>query len=386
MSYPVHHLKGGTLHERPYILLNGHQSTCDWSQDIDPAIEEFHKTLPDYGETALHSLPNVAAELGFSHVFIKDESTRFGLPSFKILGASWAVHQTICKKLRLPKATSLQDLAKALERRDDIRLVTTTDGNWGRALARMAKYLSIPITVYVPGFMPEYTRNLIRGEGADLQVLEGASYDECIAEVQIDAATSKALMVMDTSWEDYTEIPQWVTDGYSTMLRETDRQVRAQTDGLSASLALVSVGVGSWAQAVVSHYKSKSSSNKILSVEPDTAASFKESLHCDAITPIETGDTIMNGMNCGTTSTIAWPVMKKGVHAAVAVTDIESHEAVQYLQSEGVNAGPCGAATLAALRKMCDPESGQGLDLEERAGMVVVLFSTEGMREYPVPT
>lgn len=207
MSYPVHHLRGGTLYERPYILLNEYQKNDNWSQDIDPAIEEFHKTLPQYGETALYSLPSIASELGFTYVFIKDESTRFGLPSFKILGASWAVHQAICTQLRLPKSTSLQDLTEALKRRDDVRLVSCTEGNWGRAIARMAKYLSIPVTIYVPSFMNEYTRNLIRGEGADVQVVDG-SYDEAVAAVQFDAATTKGLMVMDTSWEDYTEIPQ----------------------------------------------------------------------------------------------------------------------------------------------------------------------------------
>lgn len=164
------------------------------------------------------------------------------------------------------------------------------------------------------------------------------------------------------------------------MLRETDRQIRAQTAGRSANLAFVSVGVGSWAHSVVVHYRARSAHNKIVAVEPDTAACFKESLHCNQITPIETGETIMNGMNCGTPSMIAWPVMRSGVHAAVAVTDLESHEDVQYLQSQGVNAGPCGAATLAALRKLCAQTS-----LSDKEDTIVVLFSTEGTREYEIP-
>ena len=163
------------------------------------------------------------------------------------------------------------------------------------------------------------------------------------------------------------------------MLTETDRQVAAQTGGRSANLAFVSVGVGSWAHAVVEHYKGNAVENKIVTVEPIAAPSFKESLHCGVLTPIETGETIMNGMNCGTTSDIAWPVLRAGTHAAVTVSDIESHECVQYLQSKGVNAGPCGAATLAALRKLC-------LDMssEEKWNAIVVLFSTEGSREYEI--
>ena len=208
MSYTVKHLLTDESHERPRILLNELQKDRTWQQHIDPAVEAFHKTLPHYGETKLHSLPSVASELGFSHVFVKDESTRFGLPSFKILGASWAVHQTICKRLELPNSTNMTELTEALKDRTDVRLVTCTEGNWGRACARMAKYLGMPITIFVPYFMNEYAKNLLRGEGAEVEVLENGSYDDTIAAVQNDAETSGALMVLDTSWEGFTEIPQ----------------------------------------------------------------------------------------------------------------------------------------------------------------------------------
>ena len=164
------------------------------------------------------------------------------------------------------------------------------------------------------------------------------------------------------------------------MLVETDRQIKDQTNGKRAGLAFASVGVGSWAHAVVSHFKSQDLSNKIVTVEPKVAACFKESLHCQDLTSIATGETIMNGMNCGTPSLIAWPILRDGAFAAVTVTDLEAHENVQYLQSQGVNAGPCGAATLAALQKLCVET-----DLPHRKDTVVVLFSTEGNRQYEVP-
>lgn len=315
MAYTVKHLHDGASFERQHIQFNEKPKARSWKVHIDPAIEAFHKTLPHYGETKLHNLPSVASELGFSHVFIKDESTRFGLPSFKILGASWTIQQTICKRLDLPKTTSLDELKKALKDRKDLRLVTCTEGNWGRACARMAKYLGTPVTIYVPYFMNEYTQNLLRDEDADVKVVANGSYDDAIAAVREDVETTGAIMVLDTSWEGFTEIPQaskvagalnsslltthmqWVTDGYSTMLVETDRQVAAETDGKSANLAFVSVGVGSWAHAVVEHYKARGATNRIVTVEPEAAPSFKESLHCGEITPISTGETIMNGMN-----------------------------------------------------------------------------------------
>ena len=208
MSYTVKHLQTGNSFERPYVLLNELQKGDDWHQTIDPTVEAFHKTLPHYGETKLHSLPTAASELGFSHVFIKDESTRFGLPSFKILGASWAIHRAVCKRLGLPNSTTLDALTKALNGRNEVRLVTCTEGNWGRATARMAKYLGVPATIYVPLFMNEYTQNLLRSEGAEVKLLAGGSYDDTIAAVKHDAETTGALMVMDTSWDGYTEVPQ----------------------------------------------------------------------------------------------------------------------------------------------------------------------------------
>ncbi|KAK5743433.1 hypothetical protein LTR17_002608 [Elasticomyces elasticus] len=395
-TYEVTHLETGEEVTRPSILLNPHykpEGQPASQHHIDPEVEDFHKQLPAYGETRLHSLPSIATELGFAHVFLKDESSRFGLPSFKILGASWAIHRALCQRLGLPSSTTLDSVKQALAFRKEshptasVRLVTCSEGNWGRAVARMAKYYDIPATIYVPDFMNEYTRNLIRGEGSniDLRVLDG-SYDDTIAAVQHEAETdASALMVMDTSWPGYEEIPGWVTEGYSTLMAEVDRQVADHTNGQQMPvLAVASVGVGSWAHSVSVHYN-RSPHNKVITIEPVAAPSLKESLHCGEITPIKTGDTIMNGMNCGTTSTIAWPVLRDGTFAAVTVNDLESHDCVYELRHDyvGVNAGPCGAATLVALRKVCADEHVVGS--EDRKNMVVVLFSTEGRREYTLP-
>ena len=175
------------------------------------------------------------------------------------------------------------------------------------------------------------------------------------------------------------------------MLTETDRQVAALTNGLKPNTLFASVGVGSWAHSVVAHYKAAESDNRIVTVEPDTAASFKESLHVGEPRPIQTGDTIMAGMNCGTPSHLAWPTLRFGVTSAVTVTDREAHESVEQLKSFGVSAGPCGAATLAALRKYIAEITAAETEklivpAAEREKMIVVLFSTEGWREYDIPS
>lgn len=163
------------------------------------------------------------------------------------------------------------------------------------------------------------------------------------------------------------------------MLTETDRQLEEHTFK-SATHAIASVGVGSWAQAVSMHYKSKNIPASVIAVEPDTAACLKASLETGKITPIITGHTIMDGMCCGTVSQTSWGVLRYGIDASVEVTDMEAHRDLQYLHTQGVKNGPCGAAPLSALRRLCK-ENKLGLNKES----VVVLFSTEGARQYVVP-
>lgn len=167
------------------------------------------------------------------------------------------------------------------------------------------------------------------------------------------------------------------------MLVETDRQLLELGIG-AVTHAIASVGVGSWAQAVTMHYKSEERSCQatVVTVEPDTAANLKTSLEAGKITPISTGHTIMNGMNCGTTSTTAWKVLKDGVDASVTVSDIDVHNDLQYLHSQTVQNGPCGAAPLTALKNSCKEKKDE-LGLDEKS--VITLFSTEGARDYILP-
>jgi diaminopropionate ammonia-lyase len=228
-AYKVKHLHSGEEHERPAILVNNHhiRDKARWqTYAVDPAIEAFHRHLPDYAETTLHHLPSLAAELGVARVFLKDESTRFGLPAFKILGASWAVHRTVCEILRLPPTTSLEIMRRAVSDRNAsmpaVRIVACTEGNWGRALTKMAKFLDISATIYVPGLMSEYTRNLLRVESAEVIVLDDGTYDDCIAAARDDAQRTGASLIMDTSWEGYERIPQVNAECLIENLRSDD--------------------------------------------------------------------------------------------------------------------------------------------------------------------
>lgn len=170
------------------------------------------------------------------------------------------------------------------------------------------------------------------------------------------------------------------------MLNESDLQVEQATDGRRPTHAFVPVGVGSVAHAVTEHFKKSEEGHpcraSVLTVEPTTAACLRASLEAGNMVSVSTGDTIMCGMNCGTVSSTAWPVLKQGVDADVLVTDNAVHVAVEELKQMGINAGPCGASTLAALKTVCREARNQ-LRLNEHS--IVVLFCTEGSREYDVP-
>lgn len=170
-------------------------------------------------------------------------------------------------------------------------------------------------------------------------------------------------------------------EGYKTMLAEVDTQLK-ELHLPSATHAIAGVGAGSWAESVAAHYKAKSPTAKFIAVEPTEAASLKSSLEAGKITSIKTGHTIMNGLNCGTTSLTAWEVLKHGVDASLTVTDVDVHHDLLYLHGQGVKNGPCGASTLSALRKACQEER-EALGLDEKS--VVILYSTEGVRDYIIP-
>ncbi|MEV3926919.1 pyridoxal-phosphate dependent enzyme [Actinomadura coerulea] len=352
----------------------------DWTCPPAPRdVAAFHRTLPGHAPTPLTELPAMAAALGVRRLFAKDESARLGLPAFKILGASWGVHRALCDRLGLaPGAASPAGLGSL---RPDVRLVTATDGNHGRAVAAMAGLLGLPAEVYVPhGVHPEAVA-AIKAEGAAVTEIP-VPYDEAVrAASDAAAADPSALLVQDTAWPGYERVPQWIVEGYSTLFTEIDEQL-AEAGAAPAGLVAIPVGVGSLAQAAVTHYRSRRSAPTLLAVEPDAAPCVLASLHRDRPLTVRTGPTTMAGLNCATPSTLAWPVLRSGLDAAVAVTDASTARAARDLADLGVAAGPCGAASLAGARAALAPD--RRPLLAPGHGETVVLLVTEGRAANPV--
>lgn len=316
---------------------------------------DFHRKLPGYAPTPLVELPKLAAELGVGRVLVKDESARLGLPAFKVLGASWGIRQALVGFD--PDGPDTVDGLRALVAGRGIRLVTATDGNHGRAVAHFARLLGVSATVFVPAAVGQPAVAAIRGEGADVVRVDG-SYDEACRL----AAEADGLLVQDTAWAGYEDIPAAIVDGYSTLFREIT---------VSPSLVAVPMGVGSFAQAAVRHYRSTPGAVSLLGVEPAAASCVLSSLDAGEPVSIGTSETVMAGLNCGTPSSTAFPDLLAGLDAAVAVTDEQTRQAVADLRDLGVQAGPCGAAGLAGVRAALP-------SLDVPADGCIVLVCTEG--------
>ncbi|XWW94939.1 hypothetical protein V2A60_002889 [Cordyceps javanica] len=386
-SSPSSSSSSGSPHRRP-LYFNPVAATKDWAappnQDL-PDIARFHQRFPGYRPTPLVSLPSVARDAGIGAVHVKNESDRCGLPAFKILGASWGTYRAVASRLRLPPAAApatLAALRQALASSSSsssppLTLYAATDGNHGRAVARMASLLGVAAEIHVPCCMKHETIDLIRQEGARV-VVSTRDYDAAMQEAFAASQHSQGLLIQDCSFGDYTEVPQWIVDGYGTMHHEIDQQLGGQ----SPDLVISPVGVGSFAHSVVTHYRAPGSTCQVMSVEPDTAACLWKRLVRGEETSVHSAPTIMAGLECSTISERSWPVLQKGINVSATVSDFEAHEACETLHQLGVDAGPCGAATLAALRRLsADDKAALGLN----ESSVVVLLSTEGLRSYDVP-
>lgn len=317
-----------------------------------PDALAFHRKLPGYAPTPLVAAPGVAAKLGIGQVWVKDESSRLGLPAYKILGASWATYRALDERFG-PFAPweTLPALAAQLRPHGPLTLLAATDGNHGRAVARTARWLRIGAHIFVPRDMAEARREAIASEGAQVTIVDG-SYDEAV-EASARLADNTHLVISDTAWEGYERIPAWVIEGYATIFREIDAQLDAQLDAHGAgqpAIVAAQMGVGALAAAVVLHYRQPGWATQVVGVEPTRAACVLNSAAAGEL--VETPgphDSIMAGLNCGRPSPVAWPDVAGGVSLFVAVPDARAEEAMRLLARDGIVSGESGAAGLAGV-------------------------------------
>ncbi|PKW16112.1 diaminopropionate ammonia-lyase family [Saccharopolyspora spinosa] len=345
---------------------------------LDTAATDFHRTLPGYQPTPLQDLPELAEKYGIGRLWAKVESTRLGMPSFKMLGASWACCRALADRVGAPPIPD--ELRPRVTGR--FTLVAATDGNHGHAVARTARWLGVACRIYLPESIGAERSAAIKEEGADVIVVPG-SYDDAIA-LAATQENDNTLVISDTAWPGYEQVPRTVIDGYATLFGEIEAQL---PDGELPDLVIVQVGVGALATAVA-RWLSRLPGRRprLLAVEPTEAACLLRSLRAGAPTeapaPHRSG---MDGLNCGNVSPIAWPTLAAGIDAALVVDDAAGAAAVASLHSAGVSTEMTGAAGIAGLDRLTSDET---LDLLRRhldvsANTRVLALVTEGATAGP---
>jgi diaminopropionate ammonia-lyase len=312
---------------------------------VDRSAAAFHSSLPGYEPTPVHELPVAAAELGIGAVLVKDESSRLGLPAFKILGASWAVEQTL------------------RDRPDVGTLVAASAGNHGRAVARAAALRGLRCRVFLPARSLPARREAIASEGAEVIVVDG-TYEEAVAAAEEAGRAPGTATIADVG---DSGPARWVIDGYATIFDEAAQQA-------SYDVVLVPVGVGSLAAAAARHGAEREL--PIVGVEPVDAACLTASLAAGTPTSVPTPGTVMAGLDCAEISAAAWPSLRPGIHATVTVDDEEAVRAQIELERNGLLIGESGAAPLAALRQLAGSPARAVLPPGTPAR--VLLIATEG--------
>jgi diaminopropionate ammonia-lyase len=341
---------------------------------------QFHRRLPGYEKTPLVDAPRLAAALGVGKVWVKDESSRLGLPAFKVLGASWAVYRALEERLGddgFGRWDAIEDLGQNLEPLRPLSLVAATDGNHGHALARVTRLLGLGARIFVPKDMVAARREAILREGAEVVVVDGG-YDEAV----VRSAEAEGLLISDTSWPGYERVPSWVIEGYSTMLWEIEDELGQRSEA-GPDLVVVQVGVGAFAAAVANHFRRPDSPQhpKIVAVEPARADCLFQSVAAGRLVSVPgPHDSIMAGLNCGRPSLVAWPILSRAIDVLVAVDDEPAREAMRLAARTGIVSGETGAAGLGGLLQLV--HSGDGGEARRLLGVNedtrILVFNSEG--------
>jgi diaminopropionate ammonia-lyase len=345
---------------------------------------DVHRRLPGYAPSPMLETEALARRLGLGRVFFKVERSRFGLPSFKLLGASWAVYRALGSHLgmELEPWKDVTELAAKLRPALPISLAAATDGNHGRAVARMARLLGLGATIFVPRGTAAARISAIRAEGADCTVVDG-DYDAAVARAAAEA-DERTLVISDTAWPGYETVPAWVQEGYATLFDELDAQLAAI--GGQPTHVLVPIGVGALGAACVRHVgEAGHEQSKVVGVEPLGAACVLASLREGRPVSVPESDPppIMVGLNCATPSLTAWPWLASGIDAMIAIADERAEEGMRLLATLGVATSETGAAALGGLLELtsetADPSRRDALNLDATAQVAVLV--TEGVTD-----
>ena len=360
------------------------------SAEITKVIN-FHKSFPQYEVTPLTALPNLAACLGLKGLYTKDESYRFGLKAFKVLGGSYAIAKHIATQLgrdisEFPYEVLISDGLR--EEFGQTTFFTATDGNHGRGVAWAANRLGQKAVVRMPKGTTKTRLDNIAKENATVTI-EDMNYDDCVRLAAKEAAACEnGVIIQDTAWEGYEEIPTWIMQGYGTLAMEADHQM--EDKGTRPTHIFIQAGVGSLAGAVIGYFSNRFKDNPPVMVVVEAKAAdclYRSALKGDGSTVDVTGDmlTIMAGLSCGEANTVSWDILRNHADAFVSCPDWVSANGTRIYASplpgdSQIISGESGSVTLGlAHAVMTKPEYADlKTALKLDSDSVVLLVSSEG--------
>ena len=352
----------------------------------------FHQSFPQYAVTPLAKLGGMAQYLGLGGFYVKDESYRFGLNAFKVLGGSFAMARYIAEQLGRDVSEMTYDYLTSQTLKDEFgqaTFVTATDGNHGRGVAWATNKLGQKAVVLMPKGTVQTRFDNIAREGAKVTI-EEVNYDECVRRANALAEqTEHGVMVQDTAWDGYEKIPAWIMQGYGTMASEAAEQLEA--DGVKRPThVFVQAGVGSLAGAVVGYFANRYPDNppKFIVMEAQAADCLYQGAKAgDGKIRFVEGDlaTIMAGLACGEPNTISWDILRNHVACFVSCPDWVSAKGMRMLGAPvkgdpQVVSGESGAVGMGLISTLM--QSDEYKELREAIGLdensQVLMFSTEG--------
>lgn len=360
---------------------------------IPPGISEearsFHRQVPGYRQTPLKGLNELADMLGIGGIWVKDESQRLNLNSFKALGGSFAIYRFLRRELgREGERVSLDEIRASSVDEDlaETIFATATDGNHGRGVAWAAEKLGYDSVIYVHEKTSKARIKAIESYGADTRIV-GGTYDDAVKQLSKDADKNGWQIISDTSWPGYEEIPIWVMQGYTTMYREVQEHLTAL--GLDKPTHIfIQAGVGSLAASALAFYQGllKDKRPKTIIVEPSKAACIYKSARCGKLSTVEGElDTIMAGLACGEPNPIAWNILNKCTDVFISCPDFVAAKgmrvyAVPLKNDPFVVSGESGAVTLGILTFIMEhPEFSHLKELLQLGPeSQILLINTEG--------
>lgn len=354
--------------------------------------KKFHESFPQYKPTPLTKLSALAETIGVKDVYLKDESYRFGLNAFKVLGGSFAMAKYLAGKL----GKEISDLPYNVLVSDEIRnklgeitFVTATDGNHGRGVAWTANKLKQKAIVYMPMGSSEIRFNNIKAEGADVTITD-VNYDECVRMADRYVKNhDNSVVVQDTAWEGYEEIPGWIMQGYGTMALEAVEQLKAAGVDMPTHV-FIQAGVGSLAGAIQGFFAARYGKDGpiVTIVESDLADCLYTSAEArDGKPRIVDGEmqTLMAGLACGEPNITGWEILKNFSSAFISAQDVVAANGMRILAAPIGNdprviSGESGAVTTGALYEVMTKDYAKELreKLKLNENSTVLLFSTEG--------